>query len=801
MLYLIINNQKLETMEQFDNNEVFDDFKLPEEETAFVNESIGNALKKESTEVERFKEDLDDQLLMIDHPKDELTKIIVGYVQACGDVNQVNMCSYKGKNGVAIDAWGFNGDEDLTTIDLFLTVYVDPEKGATISASELDRQFNWLQRFFDQSVSGIILGKFMNDTKSDLYLVADLIHSTARIDRIRLFLMTNAIAPDSYEKNSVEIMEGTSCEYYVWDAKRIMRQDNILSGKKPIVVDFEGDYNCTLPCVQMPDVSENVKCYLCIIPGMVLSQVYHKYHQQILEMNVRTFLQFKGASNKGIRNTLIGHKATAMEKRKGIEDSLPEPDMFFAYNNGISATASDVTLNEEGTAITKIKSWQIVNGGQTTAAISAVMGMKDVDMMQLASVYVAMKISVVKEKESLSSIVPKISRFANTQSAVKKSDFNINEGFLVELEQQSRNVWVQNANGKPVNKWFFERTRGQYLDMAKRQDSSKAEKEFYAQYPKNQMFDKTSLSKFIMSWEQNPSSVCRGGENNYTVFFDKMKRQGAHFDKTRFQRTIAKAILFKAIDALYGKDGSQLPGYKSNMVAYTMSLLSFNSDKSLNLDAIWNEQCVISPSVYNELTLDIYNVYAKLISGAEHVVYKVKESYTDSNGKRRNRYVQKEIPVEDLNRLKETMLYKVLLYVKKIEPFVYDHLIVVDEGKNINEWTKASLCWDSLKTKQAKEGDKYNIPSELLGSNGDVDEEITEGQKKKLDEVRSIEPEKWFALNKWCKDNEGDFTPREQAIVGQVGYCVKKGRSLTYKQAKWALEIYEKAVDAGWKEE
>lgn len=788
-------------MELYDNNEEFNDFKLPEEEIAFVNESIGKVFEKELTEVERFKEDLDEQLMMSDYPKDNLTKIIVGYIQGCGDVNQVNICSYNGNNGVALDGWGFNGDEDLTTIDLFLTVFVDPDKGRKISASELDRQFGWLQRFFDQSVSGVILGKFVNDPKSDLYQVADLIHSTSKIDRIRLFLLTNAIAPANYEKDSLESTDGTSREYYVWDAKRIMQQDNIISGRKPIVVDFEGDYNCILPCIQMPDVSENVKCYLCIIPGMVLSQVYHKYHQQILEMNVRTFLQFKGASNKGIRNTLIGHKATASENRKGIEDSKPEPDMFFAYNNGISATASEVKLNEDGTAITKIKSWQIVNGGQTTAAISAVMGMKEADITQLASVYVAMKISVVKEKEKISLIVPKISKYANTQSAVKKSDFNINEEFLVELEHQSRDVWVQNANGKPVSKWFFERTRGQYLDMAKRQDSSKAEKEFYAQYPKNQMFDKTSLSKFVMSWEQNPASVCKGGENNYTVFYDKMKRQGIHFEKTRFQRTIAKAILFKAIDALYGKDGIQLPGYKSNMVAYTLALLSFNSDKSLNLDAIWEEQCVISPSVYNELTLDIYNVYAKLICGAEHVVYKIKETHTDSNGKRRNRYVQKEIPEDDIARLKETMLYKILLYVKKIEPFVYDHLINVDEGKNINEWTKATLCWESLKTKQAKAGDEYSIPSELLGNNGDVDEEITEGQKKKIDEVRDIEPERWFALNKWSKDNEGELTPKEQAFIGQVGYSLKKGRTLTYKQAKWALDIYEKAVDAGWNEQ
>lgn len=787
-------------MEQFDNNEIFDDFKPAEEQATFVNETIGNVIERELTEVEQFKEDFDEQLLMADNPKDDLTQIIVGYIQGCGDVNHVNICSYKSKNGVALDGWSFSGDEDLTTIDLFLTIYEDPNNGSNISANDLDRQFNWLQRFYDQSVSGAMLGKFMDDTKSDLYQVADLIHSTNKIDRIRLFILTNAIAPVSYEKDNIEIADGTSCEFYVWDAKRIMQQDNIISGRKPIVVDFEGDYNCTLPCIKMPDVSDHVMCYLCIIPGMVLSQVYHKYHQQILEMNVRTFLQFKGASNKGIRDTLIGHTATAVERRKGVEDTLPEPDMFFAYNNGISATASEVKLNEEGTAITEIKSWQIVNGGQTTAAISAVMGMKDVDYSKLASVYVAMKISVVKDKDSLSEIVPKISRFANTQSAVKKSDFNINEGFLVELEHQSRETWVLNTSGKPVSKWFFERTRGQYLDKAKRQNSSKAEKEFYAEYPKNQMFDKTTLSKFVMSWEQDPASVCKGGENNYTKFFDKMKRKGTHFDKTLYQRTIAKAILFKGIDALYGKDGLALPGYKSNMVAYTMSLLSLNSGRALNLDAIWNEQCVISPSVYNELTLDVYNVYAKLLCGAEHITYKIKESYTDANGRRKNRYVPKEIPQEDIECLKATMLYKVLLYVKNIEPFVYKHLIDVDEGKNINEWTKSTLCWDALKTKLSQEGDKYNVPAELLGGVGDVDEEITEGQKKKIDEAKGVDSEKWFSLSEWSKDNPGKLTPKEQAFIGQLVHFSKEGRNLSYKLSKWALDLYEKALEAGWNE-
>ena len=740
-----------------EENQVFDDFKTPEA-SIYVNDTIGRVFEKELSDIEQFKEDLDDQLMMADSPKDQLTEMIIGYIQGVGDVNQVNICSYRAKNGVAIDAWGFNGDEDMTTIDLFLTLYIDPADSNKISLGELDRHFNWLQRFYDQSLSGSIFPK-IEENRSDLFQVASLINKTPNIDRIRLFILTNAIMPSNYDKSNIELDTGTNCEFYVWDAKRVMQQDHIISGRNPIVVDFEGDYNCTLPCIKMPDVSDSVSCYLCIIPGMVLSQVYHKYHQQILEMNVRTFLQFKGASNKGIRDTLIGHKATPAEKRKGICDADPEPDMFFAYNNGISATASEVKLNEEGTAITRIKSWQIVNGGQTTAAISAVLGMKDIDISQLAQVYVAMKISVIKNKENLPDIVPKISRYANTQSAVKKSDFNINEEFLVELEQRSREEWVLNSSGNPVSKWFFERTRGQYLDKAKRQSNgSKTEREFYAEYPKNQMFDKTTLSKFMIAWDQNPASVCKGGENNYGIFFERMKQAGIRFDKIRYHRTIAKVILFKAIDAYYGKDGIALPGYKSNMVAYTVSLLSYVSNKALDLDTIWREQCVITPAVYNEMTIDLYSIYAKLISGAEHITYKVKESYTTTDGRRKNRYVPKSIPIEDLNRLKETMIYKVLLYVKKVQPFIYSHIIEVNEGENINEWSKKTLCWDALKTKLSSQGTYYNIPAELCSTSGDLDTEVTEGQQKFINEAATIDTDVWFSINKWSKENPGELT-------------------------------------------
>lgn len=581
--------------EQF---EEFDDFK-PAKVDDGVNDTVKKVIEKELSELETFKADNDDMIFSYEEPKQALTEMMVEYIQNVGDVNEVNYCSFNTGNGEAIDAWGYSGDEDMMSVDLFLTVLVDPEKSNTLPKSEIERHFKWMEKFFERSQSGTMFSR-ITDKRSDLYQIAQLINDAEKVDRVRMFLMTNAIVPTNLEIDEKETEEGTIMEYHLWDVKRIKKHDDILRGKEAVVVDFEDKGFHPLPCIKMPDVSKRVECYLAIIPGEILSRIYNDYHQHILEQNVRTFLQFKGASNKGIRDTLIGHKPTAAQKAKGDKERPAEPDMFFSYNNGISTTATDIEIREteQGPVITKITDWQIVNGGQTTASISAVVKMKNTDPDMIKQVFVAMKVSVIKDKETKEDLVPRISQFANTQSAVKKSDFGINEPFLQELEQQSRSIWVKNSMNKEISKWFFERTHGQYMDKAKHTANAKEEREYYAEYPKNQMFDKTTLAKCVMSWEQEPHTVCKGGEACYTAFFKKMSQSKARFDEKAFMQTIGKLILFRTIDAYYGKDGINLAGYKANMVAFTMSVLSKITNKAIDFESIWRQQSVITPSLY-----------------------------------------------------------------------------------------------------------------------------------------------------------------------------------------------------------
>ena len=846
----------MENNEEYESEgESFDDFDTSEQEKQY-----SYSFQRELTETEKFKKELDEELEAYDDPEAEFANLAIDYIQSSGDADDVNKVSYS-SGYVAIDGWGFSGDEDQTNIDLFIAVYKNPAAETRISKSEIESKFNMMLRFFEMSAEG----------KTPVGMeIARLIYETRKIDRLRLFVMTNAIAPADYDPDNDELPGGTTVEYHIWDARRIMQQDNIMRGKARVVIYFDADYGSPLPCLMMPDVSERVKCYLAIIPGTVLAQIYDRYHQQLLEYNVRTFLQFKGASNKGIRDTLIGHRPSFMEIRKGDLPRDPEPDMFFAYNNGISTTASEVVIKETegGQFITCIKDWQIVNGGQTTASISTVMSMKDVDKAKLSHVYVSMKVSVLKKKddgdessEAWDEIVGRISRYANTQSAVKKSDFNINEPFLVELERLSRQEWVMSSENKPVSKWFFERTRGQYMDKLKHCPTKKAEKEFESEYPKSQMFDKTMLSKYMMAWLQDPASVCKGGENNYQKFYTKLHQEAYHFYERKYHHAIAKAVLFNTIDAYYGKDGIQLQGYKSNMVAYTLSALSWLSEKKLDLERIWKEQCVLSPSLLSELTIPIASIYARLINGVEHIFYKVvTEITTDEDGFTRYLGEIRDIPKEELNKLRATALYKVLLYVKKIEPIIWKVLIEdVEQGQNVNEWTKSQRCWEVLKATLTKtdlgflqenlspsgcddddddviedadleqdinvneDADEDTIntnewtksqrcwgvlkdtltqsglkfPQDLLSSSGDGDDEITDGQRRVIDEMKEVSADVWISISRWARETLL-FTPRETAFMGLMGYRIKRRLNVSYSQAKWAIALLEKAKARGW---
>lgn len=500
----------------------------------------------------------------------ELANSIIEYIVDTGEVNSPELCIFK-KTRSRITAYDYN--DEASSLDLFYLVPAETLVGK-VNNQKVQQGFNYLSEFYRECMRGTVLYNLDVKDSDEIMEVTRLIQSTkGQINQLRLYVITDGLTDPAAVPSAVESDEGDYIiEFIVWDMQRIYQQHNIRAGKEKVEIDFPTSFNTELQCLKMNENNPFVDAYLAIIPGITLAKIYRQYQQILLEKNVRTFLQFKGKVNKAIRDTL-----------------RDKPDMFFSYNNGISSTASKIELKEEEDGmlyITRLFDWQIVNGGQTTAAIAATLSDRNVD---LNKVFVPMKVSVIRDEEHANEIIKSISISANSQTAIKNSDLSANDPYLIDLEFCSRSEWVPNGNNKPINKWYFERTRGQYIDQLA-QLSGYNEKSFKIEYPKTQKILKTDIAKVMSLWNQKPYNACKGSEKNYVFFVEEIKKDRPVVTPAYYKSLIGKIILFKTIDSIVGS--KKLGGYKANLNAYIMSCISVLSDGKLDMMYIWDHQMV-----------------------------------------------------------------------------------------------------------------------------------------------------------------------------------------------------------------
>ena len=90
---------------------------------------------------------------------------------------------------------------------------------------------------------------------------------------------------------------------------------------------------------------------------------------------------------------------------------------------------------------------------------------------------------IIVEGEFETELVPKISRFANSQNAVSEADFFSNHEFHQRMEEKSRRLLAPAQAGSAFQtKWYYERTRGQY-QSEKAKLTPAGIRKFEAQYP------------------------------------------------------------------------------------------------------------------------------------------------------------------------------------------------------------------------------------------------------------------------------------------------------------------------------
>ena len=393
--------------------------------------------------------------------------------------------------------------------------------------------------------------------------------------------------------------KGKKLEIELWTLERLYELETA-NRIEPIDINFSEDFGVDgIPCLK-GDIGDNLdyEAYICIIPGKLLADIYIEYGSRILEGNVRAFLGTNSAKgvNSGIKRTINN-----------------DPTRFFTYNNGIAATASDLTLDtvDGERMITGVTDLQIINGGQTTATLAeAVLKKTNPD---LSGIYVPMKLTVIRDRETetedgiliYDQMIHDIAKYANSQNKVTAADLFSNDPFHVWMEKASKKIMAPTIKFPIPTGWYYERARKKYIQEQIKL-TGEAQKRFLARFPKKQIISKEQLAIYLTAAECKPHIVSRG--KNWvmkefgTSIGQAYRKDKSSFNEYFFKKCVAQAILYRTVDE-YLETNKKNPdfwykpgGYKLNIVPYTIAKLVSSVPQGYSIDwaDIWKRQGIPS---------------------------------------------------------------------------------------------------------------------------------------------------------------------------------------------------------------
>ncbi len=482
-------------------------------------------------------------------------------------------CSYyaeptPGQGEISIN--GYYLSEDNSELHLFTVVKADAV-GSKVSITDIKSAFDKAFRFYKRSVA-----------KSETPFHAELDealapHSAAKaIHEAKTFITAvNVFVFTDGECDRVAVyakeMDGITFAPQFWDIERLHKQMISGSEREEIVIDFKEEHGGTLPAMKMLEPKGGYICYVGFITGRILADMYAKHSSRLIEQNVRMYLQARGKVNSGIQTTI-----------------KEAPGRFLAYNNGLSLTAKSVQiggLNQHGQCqIEKITELQIVNGAQTSGSIFHAFKKEGRDVSGLR---VQFKLTVPLSSETMVELVSAISRYSNSQNAVKVTDLSANQPYHVELEKLSRSIYTPvKGDGSAATRWYYERARGAYMiDRGNHPGAA-----WLRQNPPEQMFTKVDLGKSEVTFWGEPQVVSKGGEKNFVHFMEKISEKNPKMDEDAFKEIVGRLILVRSMEGVV-KELKQ-GGYKANVVAYGLAYLYSKYGARLDFHHIWKKQGV-----------------------------------------------------------------------------------------------------------------------------------------------------------------------------------------------------------------
>ncbi len=753
--------------------------------------------------------------------EDKFTEYCLEVLETIGKTDGARVLSFIHPNSKGGIDWKLNGyclkdeykDDDkgyFETLELFITYYNSDSYEYNLTKDELTKTGNQVKRFLNAALKRQI--DYIDASNTELNELLKIIGKQNKLfDRVNIYFLINGNSNQKIEKLKIkDISENINISFHLWDINRFFRINETNSSREPIEINFDEflpDSQMGIQCLVVPNINEMYDCYLAIVPGHVLSSLYKEFSNELLESNVRAFLGQAGKYNKGIRDTI-----------------RQKPHMFLPYNNGITATASEVQINyvDNQPYITKLNDFQIVNGGQTTASLYHTQKKyKDAD---LDGISVQMKLTVIKDIEKKNIEVPNIARYANSQNKVTELDLSSNNPFFVRIESLSRKKYVVNPENKNQSLlWYFERVKGQYRETINKLTPS-MQRKFKEQNPTKLKFLKSDIAKYINLWNQKPHIVSRGSQKNFIDYtkgivelVEKDRLPGENF----YKELISNAIIFKTIDKLFGRKNVDAIGdtnLKSFTVAYTTSYLHYLTNNRIDLWRIYSEQ-TIHDELVDEMKILLVFVYNHLIKNAANTLIseyskkesswkKLKEETFKFNSGVLNSYIiteeevsiRKKEPIAEEDGVEDNIF--VISEIRKLGLKFWDGLKTYVDQNNIEgldyleifDLTKKLKEGKNLGPKEIRIGKKgiqfietnKNLFAQIKSLSSNTDEELIE-IKALYDRVKLIKSENWkriIAIGEQTKC-------LNYQEISNIKYVVKKLRDKEMVKENSLLKCYE----------
>ena len=485
-----------------------------------------------------------------------------------------------------LDAWGVQSDESLGMAEgvpagsLHLVGFIDAEstRDKELSLQATGDAVRGMVAFYARSVRDdrplhTLTGpndsswqptKYIHETRKTIQHVQFTLISTLQGDQERLQRLADSVLANA------SISKSASIE--IWTRTKLDRLMGEQGSSDQILLDLseQDEGNQDLTPAPHPVIESGVpggwEVYSTTLTGYQIARFYSRYRLKLLNENVRAFLQFTTKTNKAILSTIKNDPVRFVSFNNGISIVARGAEKNFrtescdrpCCNGNESTVSADINPHDgEVDALWNLLDAQIVNGGQTTAAIyHASLDPEIRRSKAMSRVRVPVKITIVPGGEDeRDDAIALIAKYSNTQNSIKPADLESNNAFFRALQSAAETTEVPIGTNLGTV-WFFERTRGSYAETAALGDPNWARV-----HPHAQVINKYQVADVMNCVAGRPFDSQLGGDALFTRYLRWLRAESAGSKKG----ALPEHLFFSEVP--YGDDATQLAREWKGVVA------------------------------------------------------------------------------------------------------------------------------------------------------------------------------------------------------------------------------------------